>query len=99
MYCRISMDYSMVYELLQLLCRHYVHSSTIAQHFGHAWSNFSGIITHTNNRVRSYLLSVLDHDLVGVPARLLAKFGVERVINLAPSNCLYSSIEILFSCM
>src|SRR5437588_1315858 len=76
----------MEYELLQLLCWHYVHSSTVAQHFGHAWSNFSCIITHTNDRIRSHLLGVLNHDLVGIPARLLAKFGVNR--NVASKNLL-----------
>src|SRR6266516_2195972 len=78
MNCRISIDYSMEYELLQLLCGHYVHSSTIAQHFGHAWSNFSCIVTHTDDRVRSHQLRVLNHNLVGIPARLFAQFSVNR---------------------
>src|SRR6266566_3600466 len=86
MNCRISIDYSMEYELLQLLCGHYVHSSTIAQHFGHAWSNFCRIITHTDDRIRSHLLGVLNHDLVGIPARLLAEFGVNR--DVAAKNLL-----------
>src|SRR5260370_29460272 len=33
-YCRIFIDYSMIYGLLQLLLGHYVHSTTIAHHFG-----------------------------------------------------------------
>jgi hypothetical protein len=88
----------MAYELLQLLCGHYVHCSTVAQHFGHAWSNFSCIITHADDRIRSHLLGVLNHDLVGIPARLLAKFGVERTANLLPSNIVrLSSSDALLS--
>src|ERR1700726_3884131 len=64
--------------ILPLLPRHHLHRSTVAQYLADTARNLGRIIAHTDERICTQLLGVLDHQLVGRAASSFAELCVER---------------------
>src|ERR1039457_988239 len=54
------------------------HRGAVGQHFGDTLHDLRGIVTHGDHGVGAERFGVLQHEIEGVVARLLAKFAEER---------------------
>src|SRR5262249_17844769 len=58
----------------------YDHRRTIAQHFGDAVHDFGRVVVNADDRIRTHLLRMLQHELEGLAARPFAEAREQRNI-------------------